>query len=221
MAKITIPKRNMKKSQKVVRKRAETKEKILEAAREVFAEKGFRNANIDEIGKRAKVDRASVYYYIGDKQEVYSEVIARSLNKTVEKLIRDEAIGDSPEEKLRQYINFWIPKGDRVPNDAMIYFWEFAAGGENITEAHQESFSKFVDIFLDIIDEGIKAGEFKPVNPYILHMMIAGALMMWATTNAPKSKLVSEKWLEKHSQYLINDVAEEIEWLVLQLIKKS
>ncbi|MCP4751844.1 MAG: TetR/AcrR family transcriptional regulator [Proteobacteria bacterium] len=210
----------MKKSKVAAKKREVTKEKILKAAKAVFAETGFKNANIEEIAKRAKVDRASVYYYIGDKQEVYSEVIAGSLNKIIENLIQDAAAEQSPEEKLRQYIKNWVPNKGRDLNDNMIYFWEFATGGKNITPAYRENFSKLIEIFLDIIDEGVKAGDFKPVNPYILHMMISGALMMWSTVNAPKSNLVSERFLEKYNQHLTIDMAEEIEWLVLQLIKK-
>ena len=214
-------KRIMRNSKNIVRKRQETKENILSAARTVFAETGFKNANIEEIAKRAKVDRASVYYYIGDKREIYSEVIARSLNKKIEKLIQATSTGKSPEEKLTQYIESWVPEGGRGLKDNMIFFWEFAAGGENITEAYRENFSKFIEIFLEIIEEGVKTGAFKPVNPFMLHMMIAGALVLWGTLNAPKSSLVSEAFLEKYHQHLSIDVGKEIEWFILQLLKKE
>jgi len=211
----------MKKSKKMATKREKTKENILRAARAVFAETGFHKANIEEIAKRAKVDRASVYYYIGDKQEIYSEVIAGSLNKNIEALIHAGTSGKTAEEKLKQYIKSWIPEGGRGLKDNMIYFWEFASGGENITQAYRDNFSKFIEIFLDIIEEGVKTGDFKPVNPFILHMMIAGALVSWGVLNAPKSNLVSDAFLKKYHKHLSIDVAKEIEWLILQLIKKE
>ncbi len=210
----------MRNSESIVKKREETIEKILRAARAVFAETGFKNANIEEIARRAKVDRASVYYYIGDKKEIYSEVIARSLNKHIEELIQVGTAGKSPEEKLRRYIKSWVPEGGKSLKDNMIFFWEFASGGENITEGYKENFSKFIEIFLDIIEEGVKTGDFKPVNPFMLHMMIAGALVLWGALNAPKSNLVSDAFLKKYSKHLSIDVAGEIEWLILQLIKK-
>jgi TetR/AcrR family transcriptional regulator len=210
----------MKNSKTIVKKREETKEKILHAARAVFAETGFKNANIEEIAKIAGVDRASVYYYMGDKQEIYSEVLARSMNKYIEELMQTGTSGKSPEEKLTQYIKSWIPEGGKGLKDNMIYFWEFASGGENITRAYKENFSKLIEIFLDIIEEGVDKGDFKPVNPFILHMMIAGALVLWGSLNAPKSDLVSDEFLEKYHKHLSIDVAKEIEWLILQLIKK-
>lgn len=210
----------MKNSKDIVNKREETKKKILRAAREVFAETGFINANVNEIAKRARVERTSIYYHIGDKREIYSEVIAKSLNKNIEKLIQARTNGKSPEEKLKQYIKSWVPEGGIGLRDNMIYFWEFATGGENISDAYKENFSKFIEIFLDIIAEGVKAGDFKPVNPFILHMMMSGAVVLWGAVSAPKSRLVTSEFLNKYSEHLSIDVAGEIERLILQLIKK-
>jgi AcrR family transcriptional regulator len=211
----------MKNSKDIEKKREETIEKILRSARTVFAKTGFKNANIEEIAKRAKVDRASVYYYIGDKKKIYSEVIARTLNKNIEELIQTGTNGKPHEDKLKQYIKSWVQSGGKNLKDNMIFFWEFASGGKNITEAYKENFSKFIEIFLDIIESGVKAGAFKPVNPFILHMMIAGALVLWGALNAPKSSLVSDEFLKKYNKLLSIDVAEEIEWLILQLIRKQ
>jgi TetR/AcrR family transcriptional regulator len=210
----------LKNSKNIVNKREKNKKQILRAAREVFAETGFKNANIDEIAKRAKVDRASVYYYIGDKKEIYSEVIATSLNRNIEELIQAATTGKSPEEKLMLYIKSWVPEGGKGLKDNMIYFWEFASGGENISEAYKKNFSKFIEIFIDIIEEGVKTGDFKTVNPFILHMMMSGAVVLWGALSAPKSGLVSSEFLNKYSEHLSIDVAGEIEKLILQLIKK-
>jgi TetR/AcrR family transcriptional regulator len=211
----------MKNPSKIEKKREEIIEKILRSAKAVFAETGFKSANIEEIAKRAKVDRASVYYYIGDKKKIYSEVIAKSLNAKISRLTQDTAEAKTPEEKLRQYISSWVPDAGKGLKDSMIYFWEFASGGENITDAYKENFSKSIEIFLDIIEEGVEKGDFKKVNPFILHMMISGALVLWGALNAPRSNLVTEEFLEKYKKHLAIDVGREIEWLMLQLIKKE
>jgi TetR/AcrR family transcriptional regulator len=211
----------MKNPRNIEKKREEIIEKILRSAKAVFAETGFKNANIEEIAKRAKVDRASVYYYIGDKKKIYSEVIAKSLNAKISRLTQDTAEAKTPEEKLRQYISSWVPDAEKGLKDSMIYFWEFASGGKNITDAYKENFSKSIEIFLDIIEEGVEKGDFKRVNPFILHMMISGALVLWGALNAPRSNLVTEEFLEKYKKHLAIDVGREIEWLMLQLIKKE
>ena len=52
-----------------------TQERLLEAAGEVFAEKGFRDATIREICKRAGANIASINYHFGGKERLYSDVL--------------------------------------------------------------------------------------------------------------------------------------------------
>ena len=62
-----------------VRKRdaAATREKILDAAEELFAERGYHGVSIREIVGRAGVDLALVHYYFGPKDALFREVIER------------------------------------------------------------------------------------------------------------------------------------------------
>ncbi|HYE81470.1 MAG TPA: TetR/AcrR family transcriptional regulator [Clostridia bacterium] len=53
---------------------AETKEKILRTAELIFAEKGFDGARVDDIAKRAGVNKALIYYYFKSKDEILNEL---------------------------------------------------------------------------------------------------------------------------------------------------
>ncbi|HAP42855.1 MAG: hypothetical protein A2087_00120 [Spirochaetes bacterium GWD1_61_31] len=48
----------------------ESKQRILEAAARIFAEKGFDGARVDEIAKAAQVNKALIYYYFKSKDEI-------------------------------------------------------------------------------------------------------------------------------------------------------
>ena len=52
-----------------------TRQRLLEAAGEVFAEKGFREATIREICKRADANIAAINYHFGGKERLYSDVL--------------------------------------------------------------------------------------------------------------------------------------------------
>jgi len=57
------------------RRSKETRQKLLEAARAVFAERGLDNTRIDEITERADVGKGTFYYYFGSKEKIVREVI--------------------------------------------------------------------------------------------------------------------------------------------------
>ena len=56
-------------------KRDESIRRILDAAMESFAKLGFAGARIDDIAKKAEVNKAMIYYRIGDKKRLYQEVL--------------------------------------------------------------------------------------------------------------------------------------------------
>lgn len=82
----------------------DTRQRILLAAGEVFAEQGFRDATIREICRKAGVNGASVNYYFGDKERLYVETVRRAHPggpDPTEEFWPDDT---PPVEKLRLYI---------------------------------------------------------------------------------------------------------------------
>jgi AcrR family transcriptional regulator len=58
----------------------DTRERLLDAAEQVFVESGYYDATVREICKRAGVNLALVNYHFGDKLQLYTEVIRRAMN---------------------------------------------------------------------------------------------------------------------------------------------
>ena len=56
------------------RKGAETRARLLEAAKKVFEEDGFLDARISDISKRAKLSHGSFYHYFDSKEQIFREV---------------------------------------------------------------------------------------------------------------------------------------------------
>jgi TetR/AcrR family transcriptional regulator, regulator of cefoperazone and chloramphenicol sensitivity len=85
-----------------------TRDKILNAAGEVFAEQGFEGATIRAITERAKVNVAAVNYHFRDKAELYARVVldACSARAASREAIAEAA--DSPEQRLRSLIYHFL-----------------------------------------------------------------------------------------------------------------
>ena len=81
----------------------ETRWKLLNAACEVFAQKGYTDAKVADICKRADANVASVNYYFRDKASLYAETWRHAFQQFEEPAFSELAEG-SPQERLREYI---------------------------------------------------------------------------------------------------------------------
>ncbi|MFO7553916.1 MAG: CerR family C-terminal domain-containing protein [Desulfobacterales bacterium] len=80
-----------------------TRNRVLNAACEVFAEKGYRNAKVAEICRRAGANVAAVNYYFGNKAALYAEAWQHAFN---EYAMPESPIPAhiSPDDQLKNYI---------------------------------------------------------------------------------------------------------------------
>lgn len=79
----------------------ETQRRLMEAAGQVFAEKGLHAATIKEITDRAGVNMAAVNYHFSDKFELYAAVVRYALTLSKATSPAEELTG-TPEDRLRQ-----------------------------------------------------------------------------------------------------------------------
>jgi len=92
--------------------RQNTKERLLEAARGLFAERGFHNATVRDIAARANTNLASINYYFRSKDDLYREVLSHSFRKAIDTDDLDDAPAEagSREDRLRGFIRGLIPR---------------------------------------------------------------------------------------------------------------
>src|SRR5437762_1709857 len=89
-----------------------TRQRLLDAAGEVFADHGFRAATVRDICRRAGANVAAVNYHFGDKEKLYLEVLRESHRCASEKYGDVGAAaalsGAKPEEKLRAHVRSFL-----------------------------------------------------------------------------------------------------------------
>jgi AcrR family transcriptional regulator len=88
----------------------ETRQRVLDAAVKLFAERGFKNVTIRDVCREAGANVAAVNYYFRDKLGLYKEVVqlAADVMDRHKQAAMDAGEGQSPEEQLRVYIQSFL-----------------------------------------------------------------------------------------------------------------
>ena len=87
--------------------RKSTRAKLIEAALEVFGERGYQNSTIQQIVEHAGTNIAAINYHFGDKARFYDEVVSHALSQLAERA----DFGDDqapPDEQLRRFIRWFM-----------------------------------------------------------------------------------------------------------------
>jgi len=101
---------------------------LLEAARSVFARKGFYAATVDEIAAAAGVAKGTVYLYYRSKQEVYWAALEHGITELQDEIQTRQAEEKLPEDKVRAFIAIKIRYFEKNRDFFRIYFSELGSG---------------------------------------------------------------------------------------------
>ena len=147
------------------------REKILEIAQNIFTRFGIKKSTMDEIAKKIRMAKSTLYHYFRNKEEIFLEVVKRESQTLKEKL--KEAIGkaETPQDKFRAY-----------SCTRMVYLKELNNYYSTLTDAYFEFYSftekirkDFNDFELTTIEgifrEGMRKGVFDIKNPEITAQM--------------------------------------------------
>ncbi|MFN4259435.1 MAG: CerR family C-terminal domain-containing protein [Gemmataceae bacterium] len=89
----------------------DTRERLLEAAGQIFAEKGFRSATVRDICEKAGVNIAAINYHFGDKEKLYIAAVQHAHSCRIEEVpLPDWGEETPPERKLRDFIRVMIER---------------------------------------------------------------------------------------------------------------
>jgi AcrR family transcriptional regulator len=203
-------------------KRKETIRRILDTAAEVFAEVGFAGARMDNIAERSGVNKATIYYHIGDKHTLYTRVLHELFASAGDLLDMAIQQSSSPEEQLSVYIQQIAQILDQNPYRAIMMLREITDRVEHIPQIIIEDLVVIISKLGKILSEGEKHGQFIHVNPFTLQFMIIGAFILYKVNQPVRKKIVRLLGSAAKPDATVSGMfADEVERLVLKAIKKE
>jgi len=145
------------------KRRIQTKNNILKAAAECFAEYGFEVTDVNKICKKVGLTKGAFYHHFSSKQELFLELLDRWINKVANQL--DSAHLES-KDTLKILINITEkiqPVFEEVDSQLPLFLELYikAIWEPELKKVVIKSYQKFLNFFTDIIEKGIKEGSIK------------------------------------------------------------
>lgn len=156
--------------------KAERKTFILEIAQNLFAKFGLAKTTIDDIAKKARMGKASIYYYFKSKESIFQEVIDKEGRALQDKILVAVNTEKSLQEKMQAYfITRMVALKDLI-NYYSALRDEYLDHYSFVTKARQ-SFDVFeTTLIRNILQEGIQSGDFEVENAALAAEAILAAL---------------------------------------------
>lgn len=161
-------------------KRAE----LVEIAGRQFKANGFKATTLAEIGHKAGLDRATVYYYFGSKEELFRECVRLGVDANIaecESIFADDT--RSAGERLRAIIQQLMAAYDHYYPNMYVYIQEEMSriAGEKSTWAQRISLQTrtFERIVLSLVSELIDSGEFRKDIPVSVAANAIFGMLNW------------------------------------------
>ena len=164
---------------------------ICAAALEVFAEKGFAAARLEEIARRAGVSKGTVYLYFKDKEDLFRAVVRSAIVPNIEAVTSTISSSDAPfPEVLRMFLAAFAEREARLPIGAVAKM--VVGESRNFPELarvwHDEVASKAIGAIAEFIERAQQRGEVRPGDPRLHAFSLMGPMVLgalWRATLVP------------------------------------
>ena len=166
-----------------------SRRRILQAAAGEFAARGYAGANVDRIARAARLNKAMIYYHFKSKAALYREILRDMFSAVGTRVANVAAARLSPEEKVRGFVDAIAAEAEARPHFPPLWLREIAEGGEHIDTVTLNSLRAVLATLGRIIEEGCRAGRFKPAHPMLVQGGIIAPLMFFLATARVRKKV--------------------------------
>ena len=153
-------------------------DRILNAAAELFGARGFARTTIRQIAERARANSALIYYYFGSKTGLFEALVQRMQDAVHANLERSLAVSGSPRHKLEHFIRLQVDLLRRRSPLLRILLREMLNQNEPAMALMRRALEPNLAMVTGLIEEGIAAGEFRPVDPILAARTLIGSLLV-------------------------------------------
>lgn len=168
-------------------------DRILAAAAAEFAERGFGGARVDRIARRARINKAMLYYHFRSKQELYRTLLRRTFTGAAEHVRAVGASGGSASERIDRVLSAFaafIRDHDFFP---AIMLREVAEGGAHLDRKTLRALVSVPRAFFAILQDGIAAGVFRPIDPTVAYFSMLAPVVFYLAAGPIRREVTAHR----------------------------
>lgn len=186
----------------------DSSQRLLDAARAVFAEHGFHGARLQDVAGRAGVRHPTLLYHYGSKEGIYAAVIEDAFADWAQATQEAVSVGLEGFPQVAAVIDAGFRFFAEHQDFVRIVRHEALAGGGRLEEAMATFLRPFLDEAVAFLDGEVAAGRLRPHDPRELMQLCYGSLMTYVSDAGFRAKLLDEDplspaSLERHRNALI------------------
>lgn len=166
------------------RSKSDKRSLITEAAVEVFAERGFHQARVSDVARRAGVADGTIYLYFKNKEDLLLSIFEEKMDYLLAGLEAALMETDDPIERVRRFAHFHFRQVRENRSAAEVLQVELRLSNKFLKEYRPEKLWAYLGVFGQIVRDGQATGLFrKDLDPFITMWAFFGAMdeiaMQW------------------------------------------
>jgi TetR/AcrR family fatty acid metabolism transcriptional regulator len=187
------------------------KDRIMDAALRIFAEKTFQEATISEISKEAGVSEATIYEYFGTKEDLLFAIPEKISNDTFKESQLVLPFIKDVEGRMRAIMFSYIQLYQNNPHYSALVLLQLMSNKRFRQTAAHEAIRHSAHRLLDCISDGIADGTFrKDADAYLIRSMLMGTIehlfIHWHMQGMPKREKTIMDMLDPFLEIVLSGI---------------
>jgi TetR/AcrR family transcriptional regulator len=172
---------------------AGSREALLAAGTELFAERGFDGVSVQAIARKAGVNPAMISYHFGGKRDLYTAILAATFGQIVAEVERVAASPAPAPQALREVMAVIGETASyRHPHFCTMMLREVLTGGAHLEPAMAEPMRVLAAVE-QIVERGVREGSFRSVDPLLTHLSLVGSLVFFFATMRFRQRVLRDR----------------------------
>lgn len=151
-----------------------TKEKLLNASKELFSLKGYANTTVDDIVRHAGLSKGAFYFYFKSKDQLIEEMV-NSMAERTKDIMRGWLQKDvSAQEAIKGHVKEFLSECYEDRQIAFVFFFELLCSKEEFRLMHRKHMDDIRQLLTLMVEKGYRKGEFRWGSVETLVNLIVG-----------------------------------------------